>query len=216
MTRRLYSYWRSSSSYRVRIALHLKKLDFETIPVSLVADGGEHRKAAYRAKNPQMLVPFLEDGDIAIGQSQAILEYLEEAYPDVPLLPDGAGARARVRAFTNVITADIQPLNNLRVLGYLDNALGLDRTARDAWYAHWVAAGFDALEALARSGRDEGPYCFGASPTFADVCLVPQIYNARRFEVALDDYPRLVEIDAALNELEAFRQAAPEAQPDRP
>jgi maleylacetoacetate isomerase len=213
---RLYSYWRSSSSYRVRIALHLKKLEFETVPVSLVADGGEQRHPAYRARNPQMLVPFLEDGDVAIGQSMAILEYLEETYTGIPLLPAGAAARARVRAFALLVTADIQPLNNLRVLGYLDNALGLDKPARDAWYAHWVATGFDALETLARAARNEGPYTYGATPTFADVCLVPQIYNARRFEVPLDDYPRLVEIDAALNELEAFRQAAPEAQPDRP
>lgn len=216
MTRRLYSYWRSSSAYRVRIALHLKGLEFETVPVSLVADGGEHRKPAYRARNPQMLLPFLEDGDVALGQSMAILEYLEEAYPDVPLLPPDAATRARVRAFTGIITADIQPLNNLRVLGYLDNVLGLDKAARDAWYAHWVAAGFDALESLARRARDEGPCTFGATPTFADVCLVPQLYNARRFDVPLDDYPRLLEIDAALNELDAFRQAAPEAQPDKP
>lgn len=213
---RLYSYWRSSSSYRVRIALHLKKLEFETVAVSLVADGGEQRKAAYRAKNPQMLVPFLEDGDVAIGQSMAILEYLEETYTGIPLLPAAAAARARVRAFAHMVTADIQPLNNLRVLGYLDNALGLDKAARDAWYAHWVAVGFEALEALAQAARNEGPFTFGATPTFADVCLVPQLYNARRFDVPLDDYPRLVEIDAALNELEAFRQAAPEAQPDKP
>lgn len=216
MSRQLYSYWRSSSAYRVRIALHLKGLEFDTVPVSLVADGGEHLKAAYRARNPQMLLPFLEDGDVAIGQSMAILEYLEEAYTDVPLLPSGEAARARVRAFANMITADIQPLNNLRVLGYLDQALGLDEAARDAWYAHWVATGFGALESLARAARHEGPYAFGTAPTFADICLVPQMYNARRFEVPLDRYPRLVEIDAALNELDAFRRAAPEAQPDKP
>lgn len=214
MTRRLYSYWRSSSAYRVRIALHLKGLEFETVPVSLVADGGEHRQAAYRDRNPQMLLPFFEDGDVRLGQSMAIIEYLEEAYPDVPLLPSGAAARARVRAFASVITADVQPLNNLRVLKYLDSSLGVDKAARDAWYAHWVATGFEALETLAQAMRDEGPYTYGTMPTVADVCLVPQVYNARRFAVPLESFPRLVEIDAALNELDAFRRAAPEAQPD--
>lgn len=212
MSIRLYSYWRSSAAYRVRIVLNIKRLDHEIVPVSLVND--EHRKQEYRAVNPQMLVPFLDDGQVAIGQSQAILEYLDEAYPEPQLLPDSINRRARVRSFCNLICCDVHPLNNLRVLEYLTGELGIDVGQRQAWYAHWVKAGFDAAEVELTTFADEGPFAFGAQLTLADVCLVPQVYNARRFDVRLDDYPRLVAVADACNELEAFRAAVPERQPD--
>ena len=210
----LYSYWRSSAAYRVRIALNLKDLDYETVPVSLAPDDAEHRQDAYRRINPQMLVPFLDDGRVAIGQSQAILEYLEETYPQPALLPDSSAGRARVRAFCNLISCDIHPLNNLRVMTYLQEPLGASTEQRDDWYAHWIAEGFQAAEQLAGTSRDGGPYAFGANVTLADALLVPQIYNARRFDVLLDGYPRLLAIDEACNELPAFQKAAPEKQPD--
>jgi maleylacetoacetate isomerase len=208
MSIRLYSYWRSSSAYRVRIALNLKGLDYETVPVSLAPGESEHRKAEYRAVNPQMLVPFLEDGTIAIGQSMAILEYLEEAYPAIPLLPHDEPSRSRTRAFCNLIACDIQPLNNLRVMKYIKAEYAAD-PAGD-WYTHWIHEGFRAAEVLA----SDGPYVFGDSPTLADAFLVPQMYNARRFDVALSEFPKLVDIVDACNELQAFKKAAPEQQPD--
>lgn len=212
MSIRLYSYWRSSAAYRVRIALNIKRLDHEIVPVSLVTD--EHRKQEYRAVNPQMLVPFLDDGQVAIGQSQAILEYLDEAYPEPRLLPGSKNQRARVRSFCNVICCDVHPLNNLRVLEYLTGVLNVGTEQRQAWYAHWVKAGFDAAEVQLAAFADEGPFAFGAQVSLADVCLVPQVYNARRFDVPLDAYPRLVAVVDACDELEAFRTAAPERQPD--
>lgn len=205
---RLYSYWRSSAAYRVRIALNLKELEHEIVPVSLAPGVAEHRGDTYRAINPQMLVPFLEDGKIAIGQSMAILEYLEETYPDVPLLPPDEPLRSRVRAFCNMIACDIHPLNNLRVMNYIKTEFGAD-PAGD-WYAHWIHEGFRAAEALA----SDGPCVFGDNVTLADALLVPQMYNARRFKVALDDFPKLVRIVDDCNELQAFRDAAPEAQVD--
>ena len=214
MSIRLYSYWRSSAAYRVRIALNLKGLDYETVPVSLAPGVAEHRGDAYRARNPQMLVPFLEDGDVATGQSQAIMEYLEEAYPEPPLLPKGRRERAEVRAFCNGICCDIHPLNNLRVLQYLKNDLGVGEAASGAWYAHWIREGFRAAETLAARHADEGQFVFGARPTLADACLVPQMYNARRYAVAVDDFPRLVAVDAHCNTLPAFIDAQPERQPD--
>lgn len=205
---KLYSYWRSSAAYRVRIALNLKGLEHEIVPVSLAPGVSEHRGDAYRAKNPQMLVPFLEDGDIAIGQSMAILEYLEETYPDVTLLPGDEPIRSRVRAFCNMIACDIHPLNNLRVMNYIKTEFNVDPTK--GWYAHWVREGFNAAEACA----SEGPYVFGESPTLADAFLVPQMYNARRFNVPLDDFPKLVAAVEHCNALEAFQRAAPESQAD--
>ena len=207
---KLYSYWRSSAAYRVRIALNLKDLDYEMVPVSLAPGESENRKDKYRAINPQMLVPFLEDGDIAIGQSMAILEYLEEAYPTKPLLPKNEPARSRVRAFCNMIACDIHPLNNLRVLTYLKAELGADEKAGSDWYAHWIHEGFEAAEALA----SDGTYVFGDKPTLADCFLVPQMYNARRFKVRVDKFPKLVASAEACNKLSAFRKAAPEQQPD--
>lgn len=210
MTLRLYSYWRSSAAYRVRIALNLKGIEHTIVPVDLAA--GQQAEADYAARNPQGLVPLLEDGDIRLTQSQAIVEYLDERYPKPALYPDAALERARVRAFAGAIACDIHPLNNLRVLKYLKGPLGQDTAAVDEWYAHWVRTAFKALEAQA----GDGPYAFGDALTAADLFLVPQIYNARRFRVALDDFPKLVAIDAACADLPAFRDAAPEAQPDAP
>ncbi len=204
----LYSYWRSSAAYRVRIALNLKGLDHEIVPVSLAPGVSEHRGEAYRSKNPQMLVPFLEDGDVTIGQSMAILEYLEEAYPDVSLLPTGCSERADVRAFCNAIACDMHPLMNLRVLQYLKSKLDTD--PNDDWYPHWIHTGFAALEQFASAG----PYVFGDQVSLADCLLVPQVYNARRFNVPLDDYPKLVAAVDYSNQLDPFVAALPENQSD--
>ena len=208
MSLRLYSYWRSSAAYRVRIALNLKGLEYEIVPVSLAPGVAEHRGAAYRAKNPQMLVPYLEDGELGIAQSMAILEYLEEAYPGTHLLPQSEPSRSQVRAFCNMIACDIHPLNNLRVMNYIKKEFDADPTGD--WYTHWVNEGFRAAEAIA----SDGPYVFGDCATLADAFLVPQVYNARRFSVPLDDFPRLVAAVDACNELTAFQDAAPEAQSD--
>lgn len=205
---RLYSYWRSSAAYRVRIALNLKELEHEIVPVSLVPGVAEHRGAAYRARNPQMLVPFLEDGKLGIAQSQAILEYLEERYPDVPLLPAAEPKRSQVRSFCNLIACDIHPLNNLRVMEYIKAEFDADPT--ETWYAHWIHEGFSAAEQAA----SDGPFVAGDDVTLADALLVPQVYNARRFQVCLDPFPKLVAIAERCNELHAFRDAAPEAQLD--
>ncbi|MDJ0794268.1 MAG: maleylacetoacetate isomerase [Woeseiaceae bacterium] len=207
---RLYSYWRSSAAYRVRIALNLKGLDHEIVPVSLAPGVSEHRGDEYRARNPQMLVPFLEDGELGIAQSMAILEYLEETYPDVTLLPANEPERSRVRAFCNGIACDIHPLNNLRVMNYIKTEFEADPTAE--WYRHWIREGFRAAEALA----SDGPYVFGDAVTLADAFLVPQVYNARRFKVPLDDFPKLVAITNRANELVAFQDALPENQSDAP
>jgi maleylacetoacetate isomerase len=209
---RLYSYWRSSAAYRVRIALNLKGLDYETVAVSLQPGASEHRQEAYRSRNPQMLVPFLEDGDVATAQSMAILEYLEEAYPEAPLLPETAAERAAVRSFCNSICCDVHPLNNLRVLVYLKENFGVTDEQRDAWYAHWIHESFRAAELVAAGSG--GPFVFGEEASLADACLVPQIYNARRFEVPLDAYPALVAVDAHCNSLSEFAAALPERQPD--
>ena len=215
MATKLYTYWRSSAAYRVRIALNLKGIDYEPIPVSLKPGDDEHRRDEYRAINPQMLVPFFDDGKVAIGQSMAILEYLEEAYPDKPLLPSAEPSRSRVRAFCNVIACDIHPLNNLRVLKYLSHEFDIGDQDKSDWYAHWIAQGFQACEHLSVRHAHDGPYAFGKDLTLADALLVPQMYNARRFDVPLDEYPRLVAVTDACNELRAFREAAPENQPDQ-
>lgn len=212
MAIRLYSYWRSTAAYRVRLALHLKGIAYETVPVSLLPGESEHRKSDYRRRNPQMLVPYLEDGDFGVGQSQAILEYLEETHGDVPLLPDAVPARAAVRSFCNSICCDIHPLNNLRVLAYLREELGVPDEGRSAWYAHWIREGFRAAEITAAAHG--GPFVLGDSVTLADVCLIPQVYNAQRFDVPLDEFPRLVAVDTHCRALPAFQAAAPESQPD--
>jgi len=205
---KLYSYWRSSAAYRVRIALNLKGLQHEIVPVSLAPGVSEHRQDAYREKNPQMLVPFLEDGDVAIGQSMAMLEYLEETYPDVQLLPEEQALRSQVRAFCNMIACDIHPILNLRILNYIKTEF--DANPATHWYGHWIHEGFKALEQFA----SDGPFVFGDQVSLADAFLVPQVYNARRFEIPLSDYPKLVAAVDHCNELDAFKVAAPEAQLD--
>ena len=210
---KLYTYFRSSASYRVRIALNLKGLDYESVFVHLPS--GQHKDTDYLERNPQGLTPALEtdDGE-ALTQSLAIIEYLDETHPEPPLLPADALGRARVRAMAQLVACEMHPLNNLRVLKYLKGPLGRDQAAVDAWYGHWVAEGFAALETMAaKFGAAEG-YCYGDQVSLADLCLVPQMWNARRFDCDLAPYPRLVAIDARLNEIEAFTNAAPEAQPD--
>ncbi|MBN7797935.1 maleylacetoacetate isomerase [Parahaliea mediterranea] len=201
----LYDYHRSSAAYRVRIALNLKGLDYERLPVNLVA--GEQRSGDYTALNPQGLVPALvaDDGQV-LTQSLAILEWLEECRPEPALLPVAPGDRARVRGMMYLIGCDIHPLNNLRVLKHLTGDLGVDEDAKLAWYHHWLALGFAALEQQVAGER----YCFGDRVTLADACLVPQMYNARRFELDLAPYPRLVAISAHLEQLPAFAAAAPD------
>ena len=213
---KLYTYWRSSSAYRVRIALNLKGLGYEPVAISLAPGVSENRGDKYRAINPQMLVPFFDDGKVAIGQSMAILEYLEEAYPENPLLPASEPLRSKVRSFCNIISCDIQPLNNLRTTTYVSEVLGASDQQNRDWYCHWIAAGFQAAEQISVSYAHDGPYTFGKDVTLADALLVPQMYNARRFDVCLDEDPRLVAVVDACNELQAFIDAAPEQQPDRP
>jgi maleylacetoacetate isomerase len=207
----LYSYFRSSAAYRVRIAFNLKGLNYDTVSIHLQKEGGLNRKPAYRAINPQMRVPALKlDSGELIIQSLAIIEYLDEVHPQPPLLPRGSVARAQVRALAQLVACDIHPLNNVGPLRYLKNELGQDQPKIDAWYRHWVAEGFDALEAMLRPG----PYAYGADVGLADICLVPQVANARRLNVPLDPYPKIVAVDAACAKLSAFEKARPENQPD--
>ncbi len=207
----LHDYFRSSAAYRVRIALNLKGLRAEHRYVHLLR--GEQRAEGYLALNPQGLVPTLEVGERRLTQSLAIVEYLEERHPLPPLLPPGAEDRAWVRSVALAVACDIHPLNNLRVLRYLEHTLRMDKAAREAWYRHWVEEGFRAVEPmLAR--RAHGRYCLGDSPGLADVFLVPQVANAERFRVPLEPYPRIRAIEAACHALEAFERARPENQPD--
>jgi maleylacetoacetate isomerase len=208
---KLYSFFRSSAAYRVRIAFNLKDLSYETVAIHLQKEGGLNRKPSYRAVNPQMRVPTLalDSGEI-ITQSLAIIEYLDEVHPRPPLLPRDSVERAQVRALALLVACDIHPLNNLSPLRYLKNELDQDQSRIDAWYCHWVREGFDALEAMI----SPGPYACGADVTLADICLVPQVANARRLKVPLDAYPKIVAVDAACAGLPAFEQARPENQPD--
>ena len=201
----LYDYYRSSASYRVRIALNLKGVDYTRVPVNLLE--GEQKEAAYRARNPQGFVPMLEADGERLTQSLAIMSWLDGKYPMPPLLPADPAGRSHVLALALTIAADIHPLNNLRVLKRL-TAMGIDQAARDEWYRHWIAQGFDALEALAAPRA--GDFLFGAAPTFADICLVPQMFNARRFDVALDAWPTLLRADASACALEPFAAAHPD------
>jgi len=209
---KLHGYWRSSAAYRVRIALNLKQRAFESVSWSLAQ--GAHRSAAFDSLNPQHLVPVLEDGSARLTQSLAILEYLEERWPDPPLLPAAPAERAAVRAFAQAIACDIHPLNNLRVLNYLKGELGLEEARVNAWYRHWIAEGLPALEASARRTSTRATAVFGDTISFADVCLVPQLYNARRYHCDLSATPTLTAIAAALERHPAFEAARPEGQPD--
>ena len=208
---KLYSYFRSSAAFRVRIALNLKGLDYESVPVHLVKDGGHNRRPEFRAVNPQMRIPALvaPGGEVLI-QSLAIIEYLDETHPEPALLPKDPVARAQTRALAQIIASDIHPLNNVGTLRYLKRELHQEQSAIDAWYHHWVIEGFEAFEALARPG----PYACGNKVTVADLCLVPQVYNARRLKVPLEKFPKIVGIDAACLKLPAFDRARPENQPD--
>lgn len=211
---KLYSYFRSSAAYRVRIALNLKGIAYETVPVHLVKDGGQQLLESYRKLNPTSLVPTLSDGDWSVGQSMAIMEYLEETHPQPALLPADAKGRARVRAIAQTIACDIHPLDNLRVLKYLKHQMKVSEDDKNTWYRHWVEVGLTAIEAMLAGHPDTGRYCHGDQPTLADLCLVPQVANARRFNCNLDAMPNIVRIDAACAELAAFQQAAPASQPD--
>jgi len=204
----LYDYYRSSAAYRVRIALNLKGIDYESRPVNL-ADGAQ-KDAAYRALNPQGFVPMLEIDDHRLTQSLAIMVYLDQRFPDPPLMPRNALEGAHVRAMALGIACDIHPLNNLRVLKYLTGTLGVTEEQKNGWYAHWITEGLAALEAMA--APTAGKFLYGDSVTLADVCLVPQIYNARRFDVPLDAYPTLVRADANATALESFAAAHPDRQ----
>ena len=206
----LFGYWRSSASFRVRLVLQLKGLGYEQHPVNLRQ--GEQKEKAYRRVNPQGLVPFLIDGDVQLGQSVAIMEYLDETYPAYPLMPSAPEERARVRQIVNMIACDTHPLNNLRVLNYLEQELGQSKAARDVWYRHWIDETFTALEQLLMTTA--GVYCVGNEVTLADCMLVPQVYNARRFNMTLDDYPTIARIVANCEQLQALIKAAPANQPD--
>jgi maleylpyruvate isomerase len=211
---KLYDYFRSSASYRVRIGLKLKGLDYEAVPVHLIKDGGQQLQAGYRAVNPSALVPALQDNGATITQSLAILEYLDEAHPMVPLMPRDALGRARVRSLALVIACDIHPINNLRVLRYLVKEAGLTEEAKNAWYMHWVQEGFAALEAHLAGSADTGRFCHGDTPTIADCLLVPQVFNAVRFNIDLAPYPTIARIDAECRTLPAFIAAHPSQQGD--
>lgn len=208
--RTLYGYWRSSAAYRVRIALALKGLDYEHKGIDLRT--GAQSGIGFKLLNPQGFVPYLIDGDVGLNQSLAIIEYLDEIYPEPRLLPEDPVARARVRAASLIVACDIHPINNLRVLKYLKNELAHEQAEIDAWAQHWIGEGLAPLEEIAEGSP--GPYLFGEAVTMADLCLVPQMYNARRVRADLSGFPRLVEIDKALNALPAVRKARPEGQPD--
>jgi len=207
----LYQHAMSSASYRVRIALALKHLEVDSVLLDLRA--GEQRREEFLEINSQGFVPALAlGGGAVLTQSVAIIEYLDEIHPQPPLLPQAPLDRARVRALTQVITCDIHPLNNLRVLRYLEDGLQQGQAAREAWYRHWVRLGFDALECRLIREDAGGRFCHGDAPTIADVCLIPQVFNARRFALDLGPYPRIAGIDAACRELPEFQRAAPERQ----
>ncbi len=210
----LYTYWRSSAAYRVRIGLELKGLAWEARPVHLVRDGGEQHRDAYRALNPQQQVPTLLHEGHVLTQSLAILEYLDERFPQVPLLPADAAGRARVRALAQLVACDIHPINNLRVMQHLERSLQLPADARTQWTLHWIAEGFASMEALLANSRDTGAFCHGDRPGLADICLLPQLYNAHRFGLDLAPYPTLRRIEAACQALDAFDRARPEHQLD--
>lgn len=209
---KLHNFFRSGTSHRLRIALNLKGIEYEYVAVDLRTE--EHLGAAFRALNPQALVPALVTGELTLTQSPAIIEWLEERYPNPPLLPAGADDRARVRALAAIVGCDIHPINNRRILEYLKKTLHCDEAAVEAWCGTWIQAGFDALEELLAADERRGAFCFGDAPTIADVYLVPQVESARRFKVDLEPYPRIVAIDRACAELDAFSRAAPAAQPD--
>jgi maleylacetoacetate isomerase len=204
----LYDYYRSSAAFRVRIALNLKGIDYESRPVNLLEN--QQKSDDYRTLNPQGLVPLLEIDGRRLTQSLAILGYLDQRYPNQPFLPTAAADRAQVVGMAMVVACDIHPLNNLRVLRYLKNELGQPQDAIDGWYRHWISEGLPALEAMA--APTAGKFLYGDAPTGADICLIPQLYNARRYDVPLDDYPTLLRAEENANKLDAFAKAHPDRQ----
>ena len=209
---RLYGFFRSSAAFRVRIALGLKGLEAENVFIHLRRN--EQRATDFLEVNPQGLVPALEEEGQVIIQSLAICEYLDETHPEPPILPGHPADRARVRALAEIVACDVHPLNNLRVLRYLAAPLKHDEATVAKWYNHWIAAGFEGFEKIVASDGQAGKFCHGDTPTLADICLVPQVYNARRLKVPLDRFPTIVAVDAACMKVEAFRLSAPENQPD--
>lgn len=209
---RLYGYWRSSASYRVRIACELKGIDYENCTINLVK--GEHKDAAHRERNPQMLVPTWQDEQVTLGQSQAIIEYLEERYPERALLPQDAALKAQHRAMAQIIACEVHPLDNLSVLRYLTDELGVDEDAKIRWYHHWIERNFAALEEQSKTLFGAGALSLGEQAGYFEAFLVPQMYNARRFNCTLDAYPNLCALDEQCRALGAFENAAPEKQPD--
>jgi maleylacetoacetate isomerase len=212
----LFSYWRSSAAYRVRIGLNLKGLAYDIMPVHLLRDGGEQHSEHFREANPQQLVPVLQHGHRMLRQSLAILEYLDEMWPSPPLLPATARDRQRVRALAQLVACDVHPLNNLRVLQYFENDWGVPQSERDGWVRHWMEEGFAAMETMLHQHPSTGTFCDGDIPTIADCCLVPQVYNARRFGIDMTAYPGMVRVEQACLALPAFEAARPENQPDAP
>lgn len=211
---KLYGYFRSGTSHRTRIAMNLKQLDYESISINLAQD--EQLQSTFKAINPQGLVPVLETKDLVMFQSPAILEWLEEAYPQPPLLPNDRTGRVRVRALSAMIGCDIHPINNRRILQYLRNELNVDESQVMKWCQRWISDGFAALESLLAEDKHRGNFCYGNQPTLADCYLIPQVYSARRFKVDLSPYPNIVAIDKHCHTLQAFIKAAPENQPDAP
>lgn len=213
----LYGYWRSSAAYRVRIALNLKGLAYENRPVHLVRNGGEQHAENYRALNPQEMVPTLLHGQRVITQSLAIIEYLDEVWPDgTLLLPSIPRDRAYARGLALQLACDIHPLGNLRVLQYLEREYAMPQVERENWVRHWVIQGFEAFERAITESPNTAMYCLGDTPGLVDVCLIPQVYNAQRWRVPMDRYPTIRRIHEACQKLTAFQRAAPEAQPDAP
>ena len=213
---RLYSYWRSSAAYRVRIGLNLKELTYTTVPVHLLQDGGQQHHPSYQQLNPQELVPTLIHGERHLTQSLAILEYIDECFPQPALLPHEVHQRQQVRALAQVIACDIHPLNNLRVLQYVEREWTQPASAREQWARHWMEQGFSAFEALLAQQAKPGDFCVGNQPTLADCCLIPQLYNAHRFAVSLQPFPLIQRIEANCMALPAFIAAHPDQQPDAP
>jgi maleylpyruvate isomerase len=211
---KLYSYFRSSAAYRVRIALNLKGLAYEYAPIHLLRDGGQQLKAEYRQLNPDGIVPTFIDGDDVLTQSLAIIEYLEEAHPEPALLPGTPLDRAFIRSVALQIACEIHPVDNLRVLKYLKHTLKVGDEAKDAWYLHWLESGFESLEKRLSNDSRVGKLCFGDTPTLADLCLVPQVYNARRFNLDMNRYPTIERIADHAAQIDAFARAAPGQQPD--
>ncbi|MBX3712495.1 MAG: maleylacetoacetate isomerase [Lysobacter sp.] len=215
-TLKLYGYWRSSAAYRVRIGLNLKGLPYDQVPVHLVRDGGEQHAPEYVFTNPQKLVPVLVHGERKIRQSLAILEYIEELWPQPALLPVTPRDRARTRALAQLVACDIHPLNNLRVLQYLEREWNVPQAERDDWVRHWIVEGFAAFEAMLVEDLGRGEFCEGDTPSIADCCLIPQVYNARRFGVDLAPFPIIQQIEASCLARPEFDAARPEHQPDAP